>query len=253
MDTLPDTWCRMWNDDPKLAHELVSADFRMWFGGSDGADAVRGPDGLAAFVEDYRRIQGITFAPRIVAVDDSGARIAYSWDATFPDGSVRTGIDVSTVDGGRVTGNWSVVAERRDILAPWSGPAAPASSAAIAATCHRWTPLWNGELELAPEIVADDFRIWFGAVAPADDELVGPAAMADYVDRHRSGRPDLRFAEHGELVVDRVRQTAALTWSATVPVPGAADRTVGGIDLFGLAGGQLARVWSITGARPFQF
>jgi hypothetical protein len=280
MHELAQAWCRMWNDEASLAHQLVTDDFRMWLGLSANGDAVSGPDGLARLVERYQHDQGVRFTPRLI-VDGGeaagGGRLAYSWDAHFPDGSVRSGIDVYTLRNGCVAENWSIVGERPNTLpadsagqtsadptsasqegadqntADQGNAGVTTSPAEVAALCRDWSPMWNGQVGLAASIVSGDFRIWFGAARSAADDLVGPQALADYVRRHRDGRDGLRFAPHRDPVLDTQRQRAAFTWSARLPEPGGAERRVGGIDLFQMAGGRLSRAWSITGSRALTF
>jgi hypothetical protein len=254
MRTLPQTWCQMWNDNPELAYKLSDGDFRMWSGRSANGDAVAGADGLAQFVARYQREKGVRFTPRLVVADEQEQRLAFSWDAAFPDGTVRGGIDVCTLRGGLITENWTLAGERGMNLPPEhdrADRAKPVSRHDIAALCQAWSPLWNGDHDLPAEIVSDDFRIWFGAQRSADDALAGPAALADYVRRHREGRAGLHFAKHRDPVIDITGQSAAFTWSATLPLADGGQRSIGGIDLFQITGGRFSRCWSVTGTRPF--
>ncbi|MGO9081283.1 MAG: hypothetical protein ACLQDY_19960 [Streptosporangiaceae bacterium] len=256
MDALAQDWCRMWNDDPALAHQLVTAGFRMWLGRSTGGDQVRGPADLAAFVTAYRAEQGVRFTPLVVAAGDGG-RLAYTWEAVFPDGATLGGIDVCTMHGGLVAENWSIAGERPNTL-PGSAAGAGSGRRAVRAErmrqlCADWSPMWNGEVSLAAELVSGDFRIWFGGIQTAADDLAGPGALADYVTKHRAGRPSLTFAKHRDLVIDAARQRAAFTWSARVSLPDGGQREVAGIDLFTFAADRIDRAWSVTGARPFAF
>jgi SnoaL-like protein len=246
-------WCRMWNDEPALAHVLAGEGFRMWFGGSAAGDGVRGPAELETFVAEYRRAHGIRFVPR---VDFCGSgRAGFTWDAHFPDGSVLGGSDVFALRAGRVVENWSIVGER-----PHGLPAAPAAGSrldadGLLALCAGWTSMWNGEVELARRLVGADCRIWFGARPAGGDDLVGPDDLIDYVLRHRAGRPELRFAAHREPILDVERQRAAFTWTATRPVPGAEGppRVLGGMEVFQVVDGRVGRIWSLIGGRAFQF
>jgi hypothetical protein len=51
--------------------------------------------------------------------------------------------------------------------------------------------MWNGDTDLAREIVTPDFRIWFGGAEgdPARDDLRGPDEFAALVRRHLAARP----------------------------------------------------------------
>lgn len=256
MHDLAQSWCQMWNDDAGLAHKLVSGDFRMWCGGTANGDPVRGAGDLAQFVGRYQREQGVRFTPRVVVADGQAQRLAYTWDAAFPDGSVVGGIDVYTLRDGLISENWSLAGERAasipDDHSHTDGPG-PASRADIDELCRAWSPMWNGGTARTADIVNDDFRAWFGARRSAADDLVGPAELAAYVRRHRDGHDSLRFAKHRDPVIDVARQRAAFTWTATLPLADGEHRTLGGIDLFQITGRKLSRCWSVTGTRPFTF
>jgi len=118
----------------------------------------------------------------------------------------------------------------------------PTTAADLAAA---WTRFWNGELDLAPGLLAAGFRIHFGA--PSDpavaDGVHGPQAMAAFVARYRETHGDVRFRVDGPPAGERDR--TAFLWSATLPD----GREVSGIDLVTLAGRRIAEVWSVTGAR----
>ncbi|TWP51764.1 hypothetical protein FKR81_12935 [Lentzea tibetensis] len=47
-------WCRMWNEDPSLAHELMTGSCVQWSNRVESLDAVVGPDQQERFVTDYR-------------------------------------------------------------------------------------------------------------------------------------------------------------------------------------------------------
>jgi hypothetical protein len=134
-----------------------------------------------------------------------------------------------------------------------AGPEA-ADRTAIAGLAEAWTAMWNGEYDLAGDIVAGDFRIWFGAAGAARaDDARGPDGIAGFVRRHREGRDGLRYALHRVLVIDVARQRAACTWSVTEPRADGGVAELGGIDVFRLRDGRLSRAWSLTGERPFRF
>jgi hypothetical protein len=149
----------------------------------------------------------------------------------------------------RFAENWSLVADHRSPLEP--GPAGPAVPAAdLTRAGQGWVPLWNGQTASAAGLVSGEFRIWFADSGSAAGDLRGPGDLTGYVARHRDRLPGLTFAGHRDLIVDSARQRAALTWTATRPP---APHPVGGLDLFQFTGGQVDRVWSWTGQRPFTF
>jgi hypothetical protein len=104
---------------------------------------------------------------------------------------------------------------------------------------------WNGESDLAADLLGPDFRIHLGA--PADPEVThavrGPAGMAALIGRYREAHGDVRFRVDGPPAGERDR--TAFLWSAELPD----GRRVSGIDLAGLAGDRIREVWSVTGAR----
>ncbi|WP_028046002.1 nuclear transport factor 2 family protein [Cellulomonas sp. URHE0023] len=116
----------------------------------------------------------------------------------------------------------------------------------------QWTAFWNGDLALADEILAPDFRIEFGAAAVEPDPtlITSPGEMAEFVEAFRARRGDLRFALQSAALVEQSGDSpsgVAFTW--TVERPGSPVRS--GIDLCGLVDGKIARVWSVTGERAF--
>jgi hypothetical protein len=238
IEKLPAAWCRTWNDDPALAHDLVTDDARMWGGHSDMLDGVVGPDAFVAAITAYHEGHGTRFTPRTLVVDGPD-RLATTWDATLPDGTRLTGVDVSALRDGRVAVNWMVPGGQHAPLpdVPGSGRA---SRDEIAGLCTAWTSLWNGEADRAAAILVEDVAVWFGAADPVADR----ATFTAFVQEHRADRPGLRFALQGEPVVDVERQTAAMLWTATRD-----GRELGGIDVVALRDGQIAAVWSVTGAR----
>ena len=105
------TWCRMWSEDPALAHDLMTDDCVQWAATTPGLDSVVGPRQQQQFVTAYRAQHVNVFAPRTIVLD--GDMFGYLWDVTLPDGTVKTGIDVNVLSRDRICQNWTVVAERR--------------------------------------------------------------------------------------------------------------------------------------------
>jgi hypothetical protein len=114
-EQIPDSWCRMWSEDATLAHELLTDDARQWSGVAERLDSVAGPASMTEFVRAYQRNVGNTFAARTLVIDGN-ERLAYTWDATRPDGTAVTGIDVCVLQDGVVTLNWTVPAAERSAL-----------------------------------------------------------------------------------------------------------------------------------------
>src|ERR1017187_2610378 len=114
-EQIPDSWCRMWSEDATLANELLTGEARQWSGVAERLDAVVGPADMTEFVRAYQRNVGNTFATRTLVIDGN-ERLASTWDATKPDGTALTGIDVCVLRDGRVTLNWTVPAAERSAL-----------------------------------------------------------------------------------------------------------------------------------------
>jgi hypothetical protein len=104
-------WCRMWNEDPSLAHDLMSDDCVQWSDRGAGLETVIGPEEQERFVAGYRAQHVNVFSPRLFV--DAGNRFGYLWDVRKLDGQVLTGIDVNILKDGRIGENWTFVAERR--------------------------------------------------------------------------------------------------------------------------------------------
>ena len=109
---LATTWCRMWNEDPALAHELMTDDCVQWFANTPDLDSVVGPTQQEAFVTAFRAQQVNIFVPRVYVVD--GDTFAYLWDVTLPDATVMTGVDVNVLQGKRIHENWTFMGPHRD-------------------------------------------------------------------------------------------------------------------------------------------
>lgn len=100
-------WCRMWNEDPALAHELMSPTCVQWSGQTPGLDSVVGPAEQVRFLEGYRGKHINIFRPRVLA--DGGDHFAYLWDVDKADGRKLTGFDVNILHGGGIAENWTFV------------------------------------------------------------------------------------------------------------------------------------------------
>ncbi|MFC9337343.1 hypothetical protein ACFT0G_29000 [Streptomyces sp. NPDC057020] len=103
------TWCRTWNEDPSLAHDLMSDDCVQWSDRVADLDSVVGPDDQERFVTAYRARHVNIFSPRVLV--DAGDRFAYLWDVEKADGRTLTGIDVSILTDDRIQEDWTFVAQ----------------------------------------------------------------------------------------------------------------------------------------------
>lgn len=118
---------------------------------------------------------------------------------------------------------------------------------------NQWLPMWNGEHDLIDDLVAPDFRIWFGSFPGAGADVADPSTFRSFLDTYRAQFPDARFVA-GEIAVDHVEGRGALVWTL-IATPQGEDqsRETGGVDQFSFADGRVHRVWSMGGAeaRPF--
>ncbi|MEU6867616.1 nuclear transport factor 2 family protein [Streptomyces sp. NPDC046876] len=116
-----------------------------------------------------------------------------------------------------------------------------------------WTRLWNGDLALADDLIAPDFRLRFANSVPG----TGPDATLDRPDltaviaAHRQERPGLTYAVDGPPVVDSARTEVAARWTATYTDGSGQPVTKSGIDLLAITDSRIAAVWSLTGDRLF--
>ncbi len=115
----------------------------------------------------------------------------------------------------------------------------------------QWMRLWNGDLSLAPDIVAPDCRIHqapFGAGEPL--EFRGPDGIVQMVEMGRSPFQDVSF----EVIVGPIAQYdyLAARWKATGSyaggLPGATAEpgrhiSFHGNDILRLEGGKVAEYW----------
>jgi len=240
-------WCRMWNEDPSLAHDLMPDDCVQWSDHGDGLDTVVGPEEQERFVAGYRARHLNVFSPR--ALVDAGDRFAYLWDVRKPDGQVLTGIDVNFLKDGYIRENWTFVAERH-CERPDPGPEAAGRTdpATMEDLCHRWVRLRSGCAESATDVVTSDFTMFSGTDSAGD--VHGASELADLIGRP-AGTDDLAaFTIHRQPVVDPAQGRVALLWTAVI---GAQGGSVGGVDLLTVRDGRFAHAWSLTGTRSFRY
>ena len=240
IEKLPGAWTHAWNEEPQRARDVLTADARMWHGLSDMFDDAVGPDAFVAGITGYREGHGTRFTLRTLVVDGPD-RLATTWDATMPDGTTLSGVDLSAVRDGRIAANWMVPSPAlRHAPQPDVAGSGSASRDEIAGLCGGGSALSPGAPGRAGEVVVDDVAVWFGDAEQAD----GREAFTAFVDEVRASRPGLRYALVGEPVCDVERQTAAMLWTATDD-----GHEVGGVDVAALRDGRFAAVWSVTGKR----
>ncbi len=244
------TWCRMWTEDPALAHQVLAADGRQWSGQTAALDAVVGPEQQVEFVSAYRAQHENVFTARVLA--DGGDRFAYLWDVRLPDGTVHTGLDVNVVRDGLVVENWTFVAPRRCVLAdPDEASDATLDVAGLGALAARWVEVWGGAVEQAAGLTTQDYLGWSGA-SEVEQEGTGPEVLAARVEQERTRRESGTVTSHREPVVDTARQRVAMLWIA-VEDHGGTRTEVGGVDLLVVRDGRVSRSWTLRGTRAFAY
>jgi hypothetical protein len=242
-ETLMRTWCRMWNEDPALAHQVMTGHCTQWSAQTPGLDAVIGPDQQETFVAGYRAQHINLFHPRVLV--DAGDRFAYLWDVTLPNGTVWTGADVNTVRDGRIDENWTFVCQRRDDSPDLDdADAQPTTVTALDRLCQEWTSLWNGDVHA----VADDVRVFIGAGDQAA-ELRGRAALTGHLEAERAVQSSTTRVIHRQPVLDPVRGRAAILWTSSTDGGGRSS----GVDLLTVHHGRVACASSLTGTRQFRY
>lgn len=118
---------------------------------------------------------------------------------------------------------------------------------------NQWLSMWNGDHDLAEDLCAPEFRIWFGAFPGAGDGVVDPTSFQHFLTTYRTQFPDARFTP-GEVAVDEMAGRGALVWTLRSTPPGdKREREVGGVDQFTFEQGRVRQVWSMGGAEPRPF
>lgn len=118
---------------------------------------------------------------------------------------------------------------------------------------NQWLPMWNGDHDLVEDLVAPEFRIWFGNFPGAGADIVDPTTFRDFLTSYRAEHVNARFVA-GEVVVDEIAGRGALVWTVVETPPNEEHaRELGGVDQFSFAEGRVRQVWSMGGAeaRPF--
>jgi predicted ester cyclase len=127
------------------------------------------------------------------------------------------------------------------------------SNATNAALANPWKDLWNGELGLADQIIAEDFVAHAAPLTGSGpDQIHGREAHKQWIGGIHSVLPDLAFViEVGPITDDEhlvVRWKAHGTYAGGFPgAPAEAagrELTFTGTDTLRVAGGQLAEYWA---------
>ena len=117
----------------------------------------------------------------------------------------------------------------------------------------QWLPMWNGAHDLVEELVAPEFRIWFGNFPGAGLGVSDPTTFRDFLNSYRAQFVDARFVA-GEIAVDETAGRGALVWTLIATQPNDDHPVeVGGVDQFTFEDGRVRQVWSMGGAEPRPF
>lgn len=118
----------------------------------------------------------------------------------------------------------------------------------------RWTRMWNGDPELAREIIAEGFYAHLTSKRHADPaELRSAGAVIKWVEKIRAQYAELRYETNGAVLVDG--DTLVARWLASgifagrtaLPgdVPGRPFR-VAGTDVLRIEGGRIRECWTLS-------
>jgi predicted ester cyclase len=127
------------------------------------------------------------------------------------------------------------------------------SNAANAALASPWKDLWNGDLGVADQIIAEDFVAHAAPLTgTGSDEIRGREALKGWISGIHAVLPDLTFAiDVGPITDDEhlvVRWKAHGTYRGGFPGAGpeaaGRDVTFTGTDTLRVAGGKLAEYWA---------
>ncbi|MFI6848267.1 hypothetical protein OG535_03410 [Kitasatospora sp. NBC_00085] len=118
---------------------------------------------------------------------------------------------------------------------------------------ERWTAMWNGETDLAAEIMAPEFTLRYAqAGTEAFDDAHTPGQLAALIADWHGRRPGLRFVSEGVAVVDlamvdgRPTGLVARPYLATFTDEQGAEVARSGTDTLRITGGLISEVWSVS-------
>ncbi|WP_326824943.1 ester cyclase [Streptosporangium sp. NBC_01639] len=119
-----------------------------------------------------------------------------------------------------------------------------------------WSALWNGELGLAEQIMAPQFRLRYAQPGTdAFDQIRHPAQLAEMITQFQAARSGLHFAPDGEAVADVrlidgvAHGKIARPYLARFTDETGRDLCISGIDMLRIEDGLITEVWSVSGGR----
>lgn len=115
----------------------------------------------------------------------------------------------------------------------------------------KWVSMWNGDLDIAGDIIAEDNRVHAAMFDGGDGSAVGGVSgMKDLVAQMRALMSDLTFSVEVGPIVDTdhivVRWVAAGHYGGGIPGAGApvgSEVTFHGTDILRIANDQVAEYW----------
>jgi predicted ester cyclase len=126
-------------------------------------------------------------------------------------------------------------------------------NAVNAALVTPWKDLWNGDLGVADEIIADDFVAHAAPLTgTGPDEVHGREALKGWISGIHAVLPDLAFVidigpiTDGEYLVIRWKAHGTYRggFPGAAPVTAEREVTFTGTDTLRVAGGKLAEYWA---------
>jgi len=125
----------------------------------------------------------------------------------------------------------------------------------------RWTAMWNGNTDLALEIMAPWFMLRYAqANTEFFDDVHTPAELIDIIKRWHVLRPGIEFAAEGDAAIDLMTidgmpaGRVAHPYLAVFTDPAGQRIARSGIDMLAVRAGRISEVWSVssgTGGRMF--
>jgi hypothetical protein len=121
---------------------------------------------------------------------------------------------------------------------------------------QRWLDMWNGDPEIADEIIADGLQMWYNGRSAIDaSHINNPEMFKGWVKAFRTKFDDMTFSTHfgplvaGDMVTVRWYLNAVYNGNSGFPddVPGQ-PFTRAGVDIWRITDGRVQQCWSMSTA-----
>ncbi|WP_330181179.1 ester cyclase [Nocardia sp. NBC_01503] len=117
---------------------------------------------------------------------------------------------------------------------------------------NRWTAMWNGDLELAEEIMAPEFTLRYAQPGAVEyDHIHDPKTFAAQIEVFRAAAPGLlSFEVQGLPIVEMDASRTGLIarpYGARIDLPDGTSVAVSGNDILRAENGLIVEVWSASG------